>query len=49
MIHRFMPIGREGWDVTEAVAAMAVQAGEMSRCGQCSHGNVTIYHDIPER
>lgn len=46
MTHRFMPIGREGFDVTEAVALSAVKAGQMSRCDQCSHGDVIIYHDI---
>lgn len=43
--HWFMPIGRQGYDVSGEVAASAVRDGLMTRCGQCSHGNVIVYHD----
>ena len=44
MKHLYLPIGREGYQITADVAQAGLDSGEIRRCGQCSTAETTVYH-----
>lgn len=44
MKHLYLPIGREGYQITADVAQAALASGEISICEQCSTGTTVAYH-----
>ena len=44
MKHLYLPIGREGYEITEEAARLHQDTGEIRACAQCSRGQVTVYH-----
>lgn len=44
MKHLYLPIGREGYQITEDAARVALGSGEIRRCEKCSTAAMAVYH-----
>lgn len=44
MKHLYLPIGREGYQITGDAAKAALAFGEIRLCEQCSTAATAVYH-----
>lgn len=44
MKHLYLPLGREGYQITADVARAGIETGEIRQCAQCSTAAMAVYH-----